>query len=103
MNVIANISLVPIGAGVSLSKYVAVCERVFKEAGLSSHLHANGTNVEGEWDAVFGAIKRCHEEVHAMNVVRIHTSIQLGTRTDRKQKMKDKVESVQANLPADKK
>jgi len=59
MKVIANISLVPIGVGVSVSKYVAVCERVFKEAGLSFHLHANGTNVEGEWDDVFGAIKRC--------------------------------------------
>ena len=98
MKVIANISLVPIGQGVSLSKYVAVCERIFKKVGLHFHLHANGTNVEGEWNDVFGAFKRCHEAVHAMNVVRIHASIQVGTRTDKKQTMQDKVNSVQARL-----
>ena len=103
MKVIANICLVPIGVGVSVSKYVAICERVFNKAGLSFHLHANRINVEGEWDDVFGAIKRCHEEVHAMNVVCIHTTIQLGTRTDRTQTMKDKVQSVQAKLTDDKK
>ena len=52
---------VPIGVGVSLSPYVAACEKVLKEAGLKAVLHANGTNIEGEWDKVFAAVKRCHE------------------------------------------
>ena len=34
MNVIADFSVVPIGVGVSVSKYVAACERVIEEAGL---------------------------------------------------------------------
>jgi Thiamine-binding protein len=46
-------AVVPIGVGVSVSAYVAACERVLQEAGLSHTLHAFGTNIEGEWDDVF--------------------------------------------------
>jgi len=98
MKVIADVCVVPIGVGVSLSPYVAACERVLREAGLEVRLHAYGTNVEGEWDAVFAAIRRCHEVVHAMGVPRLSTTIKLGTRTDRTQTMDEKVRSVEKKL-----
>jgi len=62
--------------------------------------HAYGTNIEGEWDEVFAAIKRCHQVVHAMGAPRISTTIKLGTRTDRAQTMEDKVASVREKLGA---
>ena len=96
MNAIAEFTIIPIGVGVSLSKYVAACEQVLEGSGLSYELHANGTNLEGEWDEVLNAIKACHEKLHEMGVPRISTIIKIGTRTDRTQKMKDKVESVRA-------
>jgi len=98
MNVIVDFCLVPIGTSVSLSPYVAACEAVLAAAGLKTALHANGTNIEGEWDAVFAAIKRCHQVVHGMGAPRISTIITLGTRTDRPQTMEDKVESVLSKL-----
>jgi len=98
MQVIADLSVVPLGVGVSVSRYVAACEEVLREAGLSTRLHANGTNVEGEWDAVFAAIKRCHERVHAMGAPRITSTLRFGTRTDRAQSMEDKVRSVEEKL-----
>ena len=49
MNVILDLCIVPNGVGVSLSAYVAACEKVLTEAGLKTVLHANGTNIEGEW------------------------------------------------------
>ena len=52
MHVIADLTVVPIGVGVSLSKYVAACEEVLKKPGLKTTLHPNGTAIEGEWDAV---------------------------------------------------
>ena len=58
MNVILDLCVVPIGVGVSVSKYIAACERVLTEAGLAPHLHAYGTTVEGEWDRVFAAVRR---------------------------------------------
>ena len=86
------------GIGVSVSKEVAVCERILAEAGLKTKLHAYGTNIEGEWDTVFAAIKRCHDAIHALGVPRISTNIRVGTRTDREQTMEDKVQSVERKL-----
>lgn len=101
MNVIADLCLVPIGVGVSVSKYVAVCQPVLREAGLEPHLHSYGTTVEGDWDTVFGAIKRCHEVVHELGVPRISTTLKFGTRTDRVQSIQQKVASVEEKLRAD--
>lgn len=95
MKVIADLCVVPMGVGVSVSRYVAACERVLKEAGLTTHLHAYGTNIEGEWDEVFAAIRRCHEVVHEMGAPRITSTLRFGTRTDRDQTMADKVRSAQ--------
>lgn len=96
MKVIIDFTVVPIGVGISLSEYVTACGKVLEEYGLTYQLHANGTNVEGEWDDVFDAIKRCHEVIHEMGAPRIFTTINAGTRTDREQTMEDKVISVQS-------
>ncbi len=98
MKAIADIAIVPIGVGVSLSRYVAACEQVLHEAGLSPQLHANGTNVEGDWEVIFEALKRCHQLVHEMGAPRISTTIRVGTRVDRAQSMDEKIASVQAHL-----
>lgn len=98
MEVIADLCIIPMGVGVSVSKEVAVCERILADAGLKTKLHAYGTNIEGEWDTVFQAVKRCHEVLHASGVPRISTSMRFGTRTDRVQKMEDKVRSVEEKL-----
>ena len=90
--------VVPIGVGVSVSAHVAECQRVLVEAGFEPHLHPYGTVVEGEWDAVFAALRRCHEAIHAMGAPRISTSIRCGTRTDRVQSMQDKLDSVRDKL-----
>ena len=94
MNVIADLCVVPIGVGVSVSKYVAECERILKDAGLKTKLHAYGTNIEGDWDTVFTAIKQCHQVIHEMGAPRISTTLKFGTRTDRAQTMDDKINSV---------
>lgn len=77
-----------------MSEYIAACERVFEDFDLKTALHAYGTNIEGEWDDVFAAVKRCHEVVHEMGAPRISSSMRFGTRIDRAQSMSDKVESV---------
>ncbi|HVS71794.1 MAG TPA: MTH1187 family thiamine-binding protein [Phycisphaerae bacterium] len=98
MHVIADLCLVPLGVGVSVSPYIAACQKILTDASLTIHLHAYGTNIEGEWDAVFAAIKKCHETVHAMGAPRITTTLKVGTRTDRHQSMEDKIKSVQTKL-----
>jgi uncharacterized protein (TIGR00106 family) len=98
MKAIADISIVPLGVGLSLSSYVAACEKVLIEHGLEPKLHANGTNVEGDWDEVMGALKACHEKLHEMGVPRITTNLRLGTRVDREPSMDAKLRSVEEKL-----
>ena len=98
MRVQLELCVVPIGVGTSLGDYIAACQEVLEAAGLETRLHAYGTNIEGEWDTVFAAVRECHERLHAMGAPRIFTSIKVGTRTDRVQGLDDKVASVQQRL-----
>lgn len=98
MKVLADISVVPMGVGISLSEYVAACERILREAGLNPRLHAFGTNVEGDWDAVMNALRQCHETMHEMGAPRVHTTIRMGTRVDKEQTLAEKVSSVNEKL-----
>ncbi|GAB3681688.1 hypothetical protein GCM10028792_28280 [Salinisphaera aquimarina] len=54
------------------------------------------TNVEGEWDDVFAAFKRCHEHIHELGAPRVFTTVKLGSRIDRQQSNADKVSSARA-------
>jgi uncharacterized protein (TIGR00106 family) len=69
-----------------------------QEAGLSTQLHAYGTNIEGDWDTVMAAVRQCHERVHAMGAARISSTLKIGTRTDKAQSLEDKVRSVRSKL-----
>lgn len=98
MHVIMDLCIVPLGVGVSVSKYVVACEELIKAAGLKRTLHAYGTNIEGEWEEVMAVVRQCHEKVHEMGAPRITTTIKMGTRTDREQTMADKVSSVEEKM-----
>jgi uncharacterized protein (TIGR00106 family) len=98
MRVLVDLCVVPLGVGLSVSREVAMCEDVLRAAGLKTKLHAYGTNIEGEWDAVFAAVKRCHEVLHEHGVPRISSTLRVGTRVDRVQTMEDKVRSVEDKL-----
>lgn len=98
MKIIMDLTVSPFGVGLSVSKYIAVCEEIIKKNGLQSKLHAYGTNIEGDWDNVFAVVKECHEKLHEMGVPRITSTIRVGTRTDKEQSMTDKIESVTSKL-----
>jgi len=88
----------PLGKGESVGKYVARSLDIIDKSGVPYRLNPMGTVLEGEWEQVFEAIRRCHERVHEMGAPRISSTIRLGTRTDRDQTMEDKVRSVQDKL-----
>jgi len=98
MQVIADIHIVPIGVGTSLSEYIAECETIIQEAGLEPHLHAYGTTVIGDWDTVFQTLRKCHERLHEKGVPRLSTSVKVGTRTDGEESVEGRVSSVRSKL-----
>jgi uncharacterized protein (TIGR00106 family) len=98
MKVMVDLCVVPLGVSVSVSKFIAQCQRIINDAGLESQLHPYGTVIQGEWDEVMIVVKSCHEKVHAMGAPRISTTLKIGTRTDREQSMQDKMDSVTQKL-----
>ena len=64
MKVIVDLCVVPLGVGVSVSRYVAACDRILAKAGLKIKMHSYGPNIEEDWDEVFQAVKQCHDTLH---------------------------------------
>lgn len=95
MKIIAELWIVPLGVGISLSKYIAECERILKKRGLTIQLHAEGTNIEGDISEVLDAIKTCIEAVHKMGAPRVLANVKISSRTDKTQTLEDKVKSVE--------
>ena len=98
MKVSVDLSLIPIGVGVSLSPSIATAIRVLKSHGFQPVTHGHGTAIEGEYDAVFAALRAAIEAVHADGAPRVSTSIKLSSRTDREQSDADRVASVERRL-----
>ncbi len=94
MKIIIDLCVVPMGEGVSVSSEVKRCVEIIRDSGLSYTVHGYGTNIEGDWDEVFAVVKKCHEALHAEGVVRISSTIKLGSRTDKEQTIEDKIVSV---------
>ncbi|GAA5938381.1 hypothetical protein JCM3775_000877 [Rhodotorula graminis] len=101
MHAVADFCLVPMGVEVSVSKYIAECQRVLEQSGLKYELHGYGTGLEGEYGEVMKVIEQCHEAIHAMGCPRIATDIRIGTRVDKQGSLANKVGSVKALLAAD--
>lgn len=92
----ADFCLIPVGTGsVSVAEEVAQVQRVLKASGLKYTMHSAGTTVEGSWIDVMTVIGKAHAAVHERGVVRVQSSMRVGTRTDKKQTAEDKVKRVE--------
>ena len=94
---IAEFSIVPVTGETSLSRHVARIVEMVRSSGLDWRLTAMGTIVEGEPDAVFDLIRRCHMEMRTA-ADRVLTRIQIDDRGDELGRMDRKVTSVMGKL-----
>jgi uncharacterized protein (TIGR00106 family) len=98
MKVIADICVIPSTGRTSVREEVALAHRILADTGLPILLHGYGTNIEGDYDTIFAALKRIHEELHRRGAARISTTIRLGSRIDKEQGIQDKVDAVRSEL-----
>ncbi|GAM85978.1 hypothetical protein ANO11243_039880 [Dothideomycetidae sp. 11243] len=98
----ADFCLIPLGTPTaSVSQEIASVQRLLARSGLYYEMHSAGTTVEGPWDEVMTLIGRCHGMLHQRGIVRIQSDIRVGSRTDKVQGMRDKVEAVRKLLAED--
>ncbi len=94
--VIAQLSISPIGVGVSLHRYVREVIRVLEENNIRFQVNDMSTVVEVEdLDTLFRVVKEAHEAVIDMSAVRVITELKIDDRRDKKVHLGDKSRVVQ--------
>lgn len=95
---IAEVTIVPIGLGTSLSDFVAEAVRVAMKSGLKVKLTPTSTILEGELDDIMRVIREMHESQFLRGAKRVLTVIKIDDRRDKELTMEYKVEVVERKL-----
>jgi uncharacterized protein (TIGR00106 family) len=96
-DMIAEFSVVPIGAGESVSGYVAECLKIVRESGLKYQFTALATILEGDYDEVMDVIGKCHKKVRSM-ADRVMTTVRIDDREGAANEIERKVRSVEEKV-----
>jgi uncharacterized protein (TIGR00106 family) len=98
---IAAVSIAPVGAGTSVSAYVAAALRIVRaQDRVAWRLDPMFTTLEGELDEIFDLVLKMEEAVFAAGAERVGTVIKIDDRRDRRVAMGEKVDSVERLLEA---
>lgn len=94
MKVVADLCIVPMGVGPSVSSYVREIKAILEASGLNAEMHANGTNIEGELADICRLIELCEARLTELGVQRVFYTMAFSSRRDKAQTMADKLTTV---------
>jgi uncharacterized protein (TIGR00106 family) len=94
---IAEFSVVPVGGGEELAGPVAAMVDIIDRGGLPYQLTAMGTLVEGDWEAVLGLVRECHQRMRR-DFPRVLTRISIDDRQGAERRLEGKVRDVERIL-----
>ena len=94
---LAEFTVVPIGVGESLSKYVAKSMELIKASGLPYRMNPMGTVVEGSFDEIMALVRKCHMRM-LEDANRVVTTIKMDDRKGKVGALDKKIESVQQKV-----
>ncbi len=93
--IVADVSIIPIGVGESVSKFVKKAIEELKKSGFKIEVNAMSTVVEAkDVEELFLAVKRAREAVFEMGVKRIYTIIRIDERRDKELTIEGKISQV---------
>ncbi len=95
--ILLEFSMSPLGKGESVGKYVARSLEIIDRSGVEYRLNPMGTVLEGDWDQVFGVVKRCYERMRR-DCKRISCTIKVDYRKGHTGRLSGKVASVEKQL-----
>ena len=94
MKVVADLCIVPMGVGPSVSSYVKEIKAIIEASELEAEMHPNGTNIEGELGDICRLIEQCEAKLAEMGVQRVFFTMAFSSRRDKQQSMADKLSAV---------
>lgn len=97
MSVLLEFSMSPLDKGESVGGYVARSLEIISESGVDYRLNPMGTVLEGDWDTVFGVVRKCYERM-SQDCSRISVSIKVDARKNQENRLEAKVASLEKRL-----
>ena len=94
---LAELSIIPLGKGTSLSEELAEILKLIDASGLAYQLTPSGTCIEGDWDEVMALIKACVMSV-AEAAPRVSVVIKVDHRPGVGDALRGKVEAIEERL-----
>lgn len=99
MAIIVEFSIMPLGVGISVSKFLAPAIKELERLGVKYEVTPMCTIFETEnVEEAFNVVKAAHEAVFGEGVKRIVTTVKIDDRRDAKRGMKEKVESLKKEV-----
>lgn len=94
--IISQLSISPVGKGVSLSKYVKIAINTLKAEKIKFQTNAMATVIETEdLETLFRIVQKAHNSVLASGVERVITELKIDDRKDKNLTIEGKIRSVQ--------
>jgi len=93
-----QITMIPMGEGVSVGSYVADIQKRLQEEGATFTLTDMATLIEGDVPSLLALLGRIYETPFDNGAVRVVTNITIDDRRDKSVGIGDKIEAVQNRL-----
>ncbi|HEX08525.1 MAG TPA: MTH1187 family thiamine-binding protein [Thermoplasmatales archaeon] len=93
--IIAELSITPLGEGISVSRYVKIALQTLKESGVKFETNAMATVIECKSiEELFAVVKKAHDSVLEAGAKRVITSLKIDDRRDKEATIETKLDSV---------
>ena len=94
--ILAQLSISPLGSGVSVSKYVKKIVKILNQEPVICHTNAMATIIEAKTtDQIFTAVKHAHDAlINESGVHRVITELKIDHRTDKNATYDSKVRAA---------
>ncbi len=93
--IIAEVSIVPLGVGTSVSNYVRSAVQVIENSGLKNQTGGMSTVLEAtDLDTIFKVVKSAEGAVLSMGAKRVIITLKLDHRLDKEASIESKVKAV---------
>jgi len=94
--IIAQLSIAPLGAGTSVSKYVKIVIDTLKKERITFQTNPMATVIEiNDLPTLFNAVQKAHNAVAAAGAERIITELKIDDRRDKDATMESKLRALQ--------
>ena len=94
MKVVADLCIVPMGFGPSVSSYVKEIKKIIDASHLNEEMNTNDTNIEDELTDICELIEVCEVKLTEPGVQRVFFTMAFSSRRDKGQTMADMLSAV---------